>query len=143
MNLTFKALRIANLHRLSQFKNRHGQLVHSKPDGSDWSPAQWLQAVIGELGEYANERKKFERGDLTAEEFQIKAGKELADVLIYLDILAAQLGLDLGFEVAKKFNEVSDRVGSTIFINERSTVVDKSQDIGTRDRVLYNVDWRE
>lgn len=44
-----------------------------------------LQAVIGKLGEYANVRKKFERGDLTAKEFAAEGGKELAGVKIYLD----------------------------------------------------------
>ncbi len=112
--LTFNALRGANTARLPQFKNKHGQLAHSKPDGSDWTPAQWLQAVMGELGEYANVRKKFERGDLNADEFMQEAAKELADVQTYLDILAMQLGIDLGEATMDKFNEVSERVGSTV-----------------------------
>lgn len=112
--LKFNALRGANIARLPQFKNKHGELAHSKPDGSDWSPAQWLQAVVGELGEYANVRKKYERGDLTEEEFKVEAGKELADTLIYLDILAFQLGVDLGQVTMDKFNEVSVRVNSTV-----------------------------
>lgn len=112
--LTFNTLRGGNLARLPQFKNKHGELAHSKPDGSDWSPAQWLQAVTGELGEYANLRKKFERGDLTAEEFKAQAASELADVVTYLDILAFQLGIDLGRATMDKFNEVSVRVGSTV-----------------------------
>lgn len=116
MTLSFTALRVANTQRLPLFKNKHGQLAHSKPDGSDWSPAQWLQAVTGELGEYANLRKKFERGDVDAETFKIEAGKELADVTIYLDILAKQLGVDLGEAVRSKFNEVSKRVGCEVFL---------------------------
>jgi NTP pyrophosphatase (non-canonical NTP hydrolase) len=108
--LTFDALRRANLMRLPLFKNKHGQLAHAKGDGSDWSPAQWLQAVLGELGEYANLRKKFERGDIGREEFQLEAGKELADVQIYLDILAFRLGIDLGEATMSKWNEVSRRV---------------------------------
>lgn len=115
--LTFNALRGANMHRLPQFKNRHGDLAHSKPDGSDWSPAQWLQAVVGELGEYANLRKKFERGDVDAETFQIEAANELADVVTYLDILAMQLGIDLGQATMDKFNAVSKRVGSTVVLD--------------------------
>ena len=73
---------------------------------------------MGELGEYANFRKKFERGDIDEEEFLIEAEKELADVATYLDILASQLDIDLGKAVIKKFNEVSERVGSTIYIGE-------------------------
>jgi hypothetical protein len=36
---------------------------------------------------------------------------ELADVLTYLDLLAAALGVDLGRAAVEKFNEVSVRVG--------------------------------
>lgn len=123
MDLTFNALRTANIMRLPQFKNSKGQPAHSEPDGSDWAPAQWLQAVVGELGEYANIRKKYERGDISIEEFNESAAKELADVQIYLDILAFQLDIDLGKVVMKKFNEVSLRVGSNIFITIDGEVV--------------------
>lgn len=125
--LTFDALRGANTARLPQFRNKHGEIAHAKPDGSDWSPAQWLQAVVGELGEYANVRKKYERGDLSFEEYQREASKELADVQTYLDILAMRAldsdgsahptGIDLGRATAEKFNEVSERVGSSVYIS--------------------------
>ena len=115
--LTFKQLRQANIARLPLFKNKHGITAHSEPDGSDWTPAQWLQAVVGELGEYANVRKKFERGDLTDLEFYTEACNELADVQTYLDILAFQLGIDLGLATANKFNDVSLRVGCTVFLD--------------------------
>lgn len=124
--LTFNTLRNANIKRIPTFKNKHGKLAHSKPDGSDWTPSQWLQAVVGELGEYANVRKKFERGDLSLEEFQVEAAKELADVMIYLDILAQRCldtptavhphGINLGEATISKFNEVSTRVNSDVFI---------------------------
>lgn len=114
MALTFSMLRVANRARLPQFKNKHGEPAHAKSDGSDWSPAQWLQAMMGELGEYANFRKKFERGDITQEKFKYEATKELADVQIYLDLLAYQLGIDLEQAVINKFNEVSKRVGSNV-----------------------------
>ena len=135
--LTFNSLRGANRARLPQFKNSKGKPAYSQPDGSDWSPAQWLQAVVGELGEYANIRKKFERGDLTFAEYEVMAAKELADVQTYLDILALRCldfdasgfndgvepdvvrvvnptGIDLGQATMDKFNEVSERVGSTV-----------------------------
>jgi hypothetical protein len=88
MSLTFNALRKANRLRLPLFKNKLGALAHAKPDGSDWSPAQWLQAVVGELGEYARLRFDYEMGHITHEEFSAKAPAELADVQTYLDILA-------------------------------------------------------
>ena len=116
--LTFNTLRDANEARLPTFKNKHGLPAHSEPDGSDWSPAQWLQAMVGELGEYANFRKKFERGDITEAEFQEAAAKELADVHIYLDLLAFRLGIDLGRATLEKFNEVSLRVHSPVHIRD-------------------------
>ena len=114
--LTFDALRAANIARLPQFKNSKGEPAHTEPDGSDWSPAQWLQAMVGEVGEYANFRKKFERGDISAYEFNYAARKELADIQIYLDLLAFNLDIDLGQATVEKFNEVSVRVGSDVFL---------------------------
>ncbi len=126
--LDFNTLRLANTARLPTFRNAKGEFAHSVPDGSDWSPSDWLQALTGEVGEYANERKKFQRGDISLEEFQIKAAKELADIQIYLDILARRCldtpgnphptGIDLGRATLNKFNEVSIRVGSPVFIND-------------------------
>lgn len=132
--LTFNTLRGGNKARLPQFKNKHGHRAHARNDGADWTPAQWLQAVIGELGEYANIRKKFERGDLSFGEYAKEAAKELADVQVYLDILAMrcldtvhktqgfvtyahELGVDLGAATMDKFNEVSRRVGSNVYLD--------------------------
>lgn len=116
--LTFNTLREGNRERLPLFKNRHGETAHSKEDGSDWSPAQWLQAVVGEVGEYANLRKKHERGDVDAEAFKKEAADELADIVCYLDILAFQLGINLGEATMNKFNRVSERVGCKVQIDE-------------------------
>jgi len=135
--LSFSTLRRANKARLPLFKNRHGEPAHSKADGSDWNPAQWLQAVVGELGEYANIRKKFERGDLSFIEYEREAKKELADVQTYLDILALRAldkvecgevvlahptGVDLGEATRVKFNEVSERVGCPVRIDPNDTM---------------------
>lgn len=116
MSLSFRTLRTANIARLSEFKNAKGELAHSSPDGSDWSPAQWLQALVGEVGEYANLRKKYERGDFDKATFVEAASKELADIQIYLDLLAYQLGIDLAEAVTQKFNEVTLRAGCTVYI---------------------------
>lgn len=86
--LTFDLLRIANRNRLPQFKNSKGEPAHSTNDGHDWNPAQWLQAVVGELGEYAEVRMHYENGQISYRTYCEKATKELADVQIYLDILA-------------------------------------------------------
>lgn len=146
--LTFAALRIANVTRLPVFKNSLYEPAHSMLDGSDWTPGDWLQAVVGELGEYANKRKKFQRGDITREEFAVEAAKELADVVIYLDLLALRCldvsiqcedpygnitfqhaadptGIDLGQAVMDKWNEVSERIGIALRIDENGVYTRK------------------
>jgi len=115
--LTFNTLRAANIKRLPLFKDAKGRIAHSKEDGSDWSHAEWLQAVIGELGEYANLRKKVLRGDMTFEEALPALTDELADVIIYMDILAMQLGVDLGEAIMEKWNKTSKKVGVPLYID--------------------------
>lgn len=127
--LTFSTLRQANLQRLPQFKNKKSQPAHSKKDGSDWKLTTWIAAAAGEggemveallifkaLGHAANTAKKIERGDISLEDARADLAKELADVAIYLDIVAYRAGVDLGQAVISKFNEVSRRVGSTTLI---------------------------
>lgn len=116
--LTFAMLRRANIERLPTFRNAKGEQAHSEPDGSDWSLADWFTAVTGEVGELGNVLKKVRRGDYTLDEMREDIGKELADVQIYLDILAMRCGVDLGSATISKFNEVSRRVQSPVFLKE-------------------------
>lgn len=112
--LTFNALRAANIARIPLFKNRRGEPAHPEPDGSDWCLAQWCNAVCGELGEAANLIKKVERGDATLDLYRDLIAEELADVVTYLDILAFRAGVDLGAATVAKFNKVSKRVGCDV-----------------------------
>jgi len=114
--LTLNVLREANIRRLPQFKNAKGEIAHDKEDGSDWSLNDWLTAVTGELGEAANVLKKIRRGDFTVNQARPELADEFADVLTYLDILAKQCGVDLAKATIDKFNRVSDRIGSNVFI---------------------------
>lgn len=116
-NLKFSTLRAANTLRLPHFLNAKGERAHLSRDGSDWSLNDWYTATSGELGELGNVLKKVRRGDLTLDEARASIGKEAADVVTYLDILMKQCGMDLGKEVASKFNEVSERVDVRIFID--------------------------
>lgn len=90
---------------------------------SAWSPTDWACAFAGEAGEACNEVKKLRRLDGADQDLDTpnerarlseKIGKELADTIIYADLLAARLGIDLGGAVRAKFNEVSGRRGCTI-----------------------------
>lgn len=103
--LTFSQLRQANMARIPFFDHL--------PDLSDWSVAEWTNALAGEAGEAANFAKKLKRRDGGPEnEAKLKAAlaKELADVVVYADLCAARLGIDLAEAVRAKFNEVTDRI---------------------------------
>jgi len=114
--LTFNTLRSANVERLKEFKNSRGQPAHTKEDGSDWCLAQWSNAVLGELGEAANIIKKIERGDITLDDARPALAKEFADIQAYLDLLAFRAGVNLGEATMKKWNEISERIGSNLRI---------------------------
>ena len=92
-----------------------------------WSINDWMTAMTGEVGEAANIAKKLHRGDFDptedrGEQFAKDADYmarrlisiEIADVIIYADLLMQRLGFDTSVVVASKFNEVSARVGSEI-----------------------------
>lgn len=98
-SLTFKQLRDANIAR--------NKAVF--PQCEEWTTADWLVALTNELGEVADVVKKIRRGDYQIEERRIELGKEIADVVIYCDLLATHLYLDLGKMVEMKWNEVCRR----------------------------------
>lgn len=101
--LTFSELRKANVERC----NKHFHELE------DWSPSDWSNAMAGEAGETCNLTKKIRRG----EDIPLhRLADEIADVVIYADLLAARLGLDLGECVRQKFNIVSGRVKSDILL---------------------------
>lgn len=72
----------------------------------DWSIGDWAVAVAGEVGEACNLIKKMRRGDNINVHDIIE---EIADVVIYADLLTTRLGYNLGDEVFKKFNKVSEQ----------------------------------
>lgn len=110
-HLTFEELRHTNLNRcnLSFFPI------------DTWSEADWGVAIAGEVGEACNFIKKRRRlrysGDSAISVHGV--ANELADVVIYADLLCSRMGVRLEDAVSRKFNEVSDRVGSDLKIPER------------------------
>ena len=101
MPLTFDELRKAN-------RLRNADIFHQI---GEWSPCDWMTALAGEIGEAANLIKKQRRGDTVAHS---AIEQELADAVIYLDLLAARLDVDLGAAVRAKFNMTSEERGSVI-----------------------------
>ena len=73
-----------------------------------WNVAEWGCAIAGEAGELCNLLKKIRRGE---EISLIDVAGEVADVVIYLDLLCTKLDIDMETAIVKKFNEVTDRVG--------------------------------
>lgn len=79
-----------------------------------WGPMQWGCAIAGEAGELCNFLKKFERrlpSDPTRLELESQIAGEIADVIIYLDLLASMFGFDLERIIATKFNRTSEKLG--------------------------------
>ncbi|HUY08599.1 MAG TPA: hypothetical protein VMW80_04005 [Candidatus Dormibacteraeota bacterium] len=110
VGLSFAELRRVNALRVERWRQR-------SPRTANWSGADWSNAMCGEAGEAANVVKKLRRyecgvqgtGDLTQSELMRMLGEEVADVAIYLDLLAAYYGISLGQAVTAKFNKVSER----------------------------------
>lgn len=127
-DLGFRQLRRTNAERC-------GRWHEDKPwNGSDWSNAmagefgeamEVLEAIVlsttvtASLGAAANTVKKIRRGEdghPGAKDFPIsdliyRLSVELADTVIYLDLLADRFDIDLASAVTSKFNMVSRREG--------------------------------
>lgn len=111
--VSFDQLREANVLRCEE-------VFHAL---TEWSLSDWATAATGELGEAANLIKKIRRRDFKLTDVVGKGrgmitihewlGNELADVVIYVDLLAARAGINLGKAVRRKFNEVSTRTKSS------------------------------
>ncbi len=113
--MTLKELRNYNIKRCEQVFHKVNH----------WTPAEWACAMAGEAGEVCNAVKKLRRiadGTNTDKdpktEFAaiLSIAEEIADTIIYADLLAARLGIDLESIVKSKFNKVSRRMKSTILI---------------------------
>jgi NTP pyrophosphatase (non-canonical NTP hydrolase) len=102
VSLDLLTLRKANVERcVTAFKHNL----------DDWSEMEWGCAAAGEMGELCNLLKKRRRG----EDIPLKAVMdEIADVIIYLDLLSAKLGVHLSGPIREKFNETSEHRGSNI-----------------------------
>lgn len=93
------------------------------PDGfnhaiASWSLSDWMTATTGELGEAANIAKKLNRvrdgvpgNKETEPELRAALKDEVADVFIYLDLLAQSQGFSLADAVCAKFDRTSEKIG--------------------------------
>lgn len=102
-SLTFAQVREQNMARCRRW---HGD----KP----WELNRWAVALTGEVGELCNVIKKLNRiADaiqhigMDERVLREELPKEIADIFLYLDLLAAHAGVDLAAAVIQKFNVVS------------------------------------
>lgn len=111
--MNFEQLHIANTQRCEE----------SFHPIDHWSPSDWGCAMAGECGEACNNIKKLRRleGSYFSRENERDDTKltddimdEIADMVIYADLLSARLGRNLEDSIREKFNRTSDVVGSTI-----------------------------
>lgn len=81
----------------------------------EWTTAQWLTAIAGEVGELCNECKK-EWRDGASFELDGKIQDEFADVFIYMMAFATHKNIVVKQAVFKKFNETSKKRGYKTFL---------------------------
>jgi NTP pyrophosphatase (non-canonical NTP hydrolase) len=112
MDLSFAKLREVNVSRCLRWH----------PMGiNEWSVNDWLTAFGGEAGEALNAGKKHRRilsgmqqgGNVPVNigDAEDKIMEELADTVIYADLVASRMGMSLAAAVARKFNAISEREG--------------------------------
>lgn len=101
------------------------------------SVAQTLMELVANLGSFANNRKKYDRGDYTLQKYEELAHEDLTRTWYCFDKLRKDAfvhterkhpgdvvqvvdpyGIDLGQACVDKFNEVSDRVGADVKLSE-------------------------
>lgn len=106
--VTFTVLRGANVRRQQEWPgNEHADVAFRAIE------------LAGEAGEVAEAVKKFlraERGIKGSTATRDDVASEMGDLLVALDLLANQMGIDLGEAVRAKFNRTSEKYGMRTYI---------------------------
>lgn len=89
-------------------------MMHEKLKMEVWNGTDYGCAAAGEMGEACNIVKKMRRMESRIqpsdsqskryEELRWRLGEELADTILYVDLLAAHYDIDLWDQIVKKFN---------------------------------------
>lgn len=118
-DLTFKTFSRINYERSREWTDT---------DQFDWTSADWMIALIGEVGEACNIMKKLQRASSGMRgnnesilELQEALRAEVADIMTYLALFASHNNIDLEAEVISKFNAVSRKHGFSHILPESST----------------------
>jgi NTP pyrophosphatase (non-canonical NTP hydrolase) len=102
-------------------KLRTAQVLRQKlwDAGGDLDLSYLGNAAAGEMGEACNIIKKLERARLGLKGSRATTDQladELGDVIIYLDLIAQKLGIDLDEAIRNKFNKDSMKHGFNVLI---------------------------
>lgn len=106
--LSFERLRATNTLREASESERIWKNCPS------WTLSDWTNALAGEVGEACNITKKMSLMYPASGDLHELLAKELADVVLYADLIASKIGKTLPEIIIAKFNEVSNRIGSDI-----------------------------
>ena len=108
--ITFNVLREANRRRQQEW-----------PGNDKADVAFRAIELAGEAGEVAEAIKKFlraERGIKGSTATREDVASEMGDMLVSLDLLADELGIDLGDAVRSKFNQTSEKYGMRTYLGQ-------------------------
>ena len=108
--ITFNVLRAANCRRQQEW-----------PGNDKADVAFRAIELAGEAGEVAEAIKKFlraERGIKGSTATREDVASEMGDMLVSLDLLADELGIDLGDAVRSKFNQTSEKYGMRTYLGQ-------------------------
>ena len=108
--LTFNMLRDANRRRQQEW-----------PGNDKADVAFRALEVAGEAGEVCEKVKKFlraERGIKGSTATREDIASEMGDLLVSLDLLADELGIDLGDAARRKFNETSAKYSMRTYLGQ-------------------------
>lgn len=106
-----------NLKKLREINVARSNRWH---EDEAWNVSDWAVAFAGEAGEACNAVKKLRRletfvrrapNDLNRKEAIKKIAQEVADTVLYADLLLAHLGVDLSQALIETFNRKSEDMG--------------------------------
>lgn len=110
-------------------------MMHEKLDTGGWNGTDYGCAAAGEMGEACNIVKNMRRIESRIqppeskqyEELRWRLGEELADTVLYVDLLAAHYDIDLWDQIVKKFNVGSALLSAPhVLVDEEAERSDQS-----------------
>lgn len=111
------------LEQLRRANSERARLWHERDGIAEWNVADWSNAAAGEMGEVCGAAKDLRALETATDQSLVsrhlvdacrsRLSDEIADTIIYLDLLAESQGIDLWDALVAKFDDVSRRFGFT------------------------------